>query len=339
MKILVCYGTRPEWIKIKPLLSSFDKNDISYKVLFTGQHDSKISNDFKYDYIIDMVENNNRLNSIISSMLSNTINDILKDFTHVMVHGDTSSALACAISAMNNKVKVIHLEAGLRSFDNQNPWPEEYNRCLIGKIADIHFCPTKNNQDNLRKENIKLNTYIVGNTIFDSIVHLKYDTSYQDKVLITLHRRENMDSMDKWFSAINEIALKYSNIKFIFPMHPNPNIHKFKYILNAENISIIEPLEYYDMITLLKDVKLVITDSGGIQEECSFFNKICLVCRKTTERPESLYMSTYLINNHIELIEKFDYYIPAYNINYTCQFGDGYTCDRICEILKDIKDV
>lgn len=332
MTILLCYGTRPEWIKIKPLIDEMGKVGINYKTLFTGQH-KDIVND-KADFVLDMSSNNsnNRLDEIISGCM-NLDNKIFDGITHVLVQGDTTSVVGLAMSALHRKIKVIHLEAGLRTYDYENPFPEENNRRIVSTIASIHLCPTEQNKQNLLGENVVGDIHVVGNTVLDNLLHLKEKVSYKPKVLITLHRRENHHWMDRWFIEIDKLARENKSVEFILPIHPNPNVQKHKHLL--QNVNVIDPLSHSELLDLLVECSLVITDSGGIQEECSFFNKKCLVCRKITERPESVNITSFMINNPSELYNYFNIHYNSINKDTICPYGDGHSSERICEILKN----
>jgi len=251
----------------------------------------------------------------------------------VIVQGDTTSALGVSIACMNRKIKLVHLEAGLRSYDNDNPYPEELNRKIISTISDIHLCPTILNQENLNKENIFKNVFVVGNTVLDNLIDVKNKITYGNKILITLHRRENHQILEEWFSEIENLSKIYEEYEFILPIHPNPNVQKHRKIFNKVNV--IDPISHEEITHILKEVRLVITDSGGLQEECSFLNKKCLVCRKTTERPESLNYSSFLIKTPKDLKKEFDYHIKNFEINYISPYGDGHSSDKIINIIKN----
>lgn len=330
--ILLTYGTRPEYIKIKPLIKEFKNQKISFKILFTGQHKDIANGDF--DFKIEMSDlSNNRLDSVIANLMTLS-EDIFEGITHIVVQGDTTSVVGLSLSALHRKIKVIHLEAGLRTYDTENPFPEENNRRIVSTISSIHLCPTELNANNLYKENINKNVFIVGNTVLDNLIDYKENCEYKNKVLITMHRRENHEKITEWFNEINEIAKKYKNIEFILPLHPNPNVQKHKDILT--HINVVKPLEHKELLSLLVKTKLVITDSGGIQEECSFFNKKCLVCRKVTERPESVGLTSFLINNPNELSKIFNTHINDYYVNVESPYGDGKSSIKICKILNEI---
>ena len=330
--ILLTYGTRPEYIKIKPLIKEFKNYNMPFKILFTGQHKDIANGD--YDFKIEMTDlSNNRLNSVIANLM-NLSDDIFNGITHVLVQGDTTSVVGLAMAALHRKIKVIHLEAGLRTYDNENPFPEENNRRIVSTIASIHLCPTELNANNLYKENITENVFVVGNTVLDNLIEYKEKCEYTNKVLVTMHRRENHENIQEWFTEINELAKKHSELEFILPLHPNPNVQKHKSILT--DVKIIEPLNHSDLLELLVKTKMVITDSGGIQEECSFFNKKCLVCRKVTERPESVGFSSFLIREPSDLNLIFDNQIKEYAINVKSPYGDGNSSKKIIEIFKNL---
>jgi UDP-N-acetylglucosamine 2-epimerase (non-hydrolysing) len=330
--ILLTYGTRPEYIKIKPLIKEFKNKKIQFKILFTGQH-KDIANG-EYDFKIEMSDlSNNRLDSVIANLM--TLSDNIFDgITHILVQGDTTSVVGLSLSALHRKINVIHLEAGLRTYDNENPFPEENNRKIVSTIASIHLCPTELNKNNLYNENIKENVFVVGNTVLDNLIDYKEKCEYTNKVLVTLHRRENHEKIQEWFNEINELAGKYTNLEFILPLHPNPNVQKHKSILT--NVKLVNPLNHQDLLELLVKTKIVITDSGGIQEECSFFNKKCLVCRKVTERPESIGLTSFLIDEPTDLSHVFNSHIDDYIVNCESPYGDGFSSLKISEILKKI---
>lgn len=328
--ILLTYGTRPEWIKIKPLTQELKRNGLLFKTLFTGQHENLVDSKADFNLTINN-SGKNRLDNILSSLM-NVDDVIFHDITHVLIQGDTTSALAISIASFHREIKIIHLEAGLRTYDFKNPFPEEMNRQMISRIADIHLCPTKLNYNNLIKEKCSGLKYVVGNTALDNLINTK--TSYTNKVLVTIHRRENHEIIDVWFKEISKLALKNKELEFILPIHPNPNVQKHKHLLNGVNI--IEPLGHENLIELLSNVKLIITDSGGLQEECSFLNKKIIVCRKKTERPESLKVHSFLCKNPKNLSKIFNTIHKNYEVNEECPYGDGNSSKKIVKILKNI---
>ena len=328
MKILAIYGTRPEFIKIKPIIDI----DRSIKTLFIKQHTNII--DFgNSDFSIDINNTgSSRINSIFSE-ISLKLESILNDFDSILIQGDTATVMASALVAFNLSKKIIYVESGLRSFDLQNPFPEEGYRQMVSRIADINFCPTELSASNLKKENVNGEIYVVGNTCLDNIVSYKDKSSYSDKVLVTLHRNENLGIIKDWLSKISEVASIYSNLKFIMPVHPNPIIKKAcEGILNIE---FLDPLPHKDLLDLMKDCLLIVTDSGGIQEEGCFLNKKVIVCRKTTERPEGIE------SGHINLCKSpndfhniFEQCFENYCINSECPYGDGRSSEKIIKIIN-----
>ena len=326
--ILLCFGTRPEWLKIKPLIKLMDKSE--YKLLFTGQHVDLLK-DVEVDYQINMSTTYNRLDSIISDCMFQFPNG---DFRGVLVQGDTGSAFGCALAAFNRQIKIYYLEAGLRTNQLQHPYPEEGYRQMIARIADVNFAPTYQSKENLMNENIREDKiHIVGNSVLDNLVEFG-SGDYGDIVLITLHRRENHHWMDRWFTQIEELAKQYTDLQFVLPIHPNPNVKKHRHIL--KNVTVVDPLEHTHLINTLKQSKLVISDSGGIQEEGAFFNKKVIVCRKTTERPEGIETGhLHLCDSPEDLGELFGKLIENPYISTNCPYGDGHTSEKVLEILRN----
>jgi UDP-N-acetylglucosamine 2-epimerase (non-hydrolysing) len=325
MKLLICVGTRPEFIKVKSLVENLD----NVKTLFTGQHQHLVQ-DINFDYNIKINnKNNNRLNDIICSILE--ANYIFDDITHILVQGDTTSVMALALTAYNNGKKVIHLEAGLRTYNIYDPYPEELNRQIVSRIADINLCPTEYNKENLLKENIPGQIYVTGNTGLDNID--RSNCEYGNKVLITMHRRDNHHIMYEWFKTISKIAKKYSDLEFILPLHPNPNVKKHKHLL--EGVKVIDPIPHNDLIKILKCSRFIITDSGGLQEEGSFLNKKVIVCRRTTERPESVGIHSIMCPYPDELEQIVDDIYNNYEIDARCPYGDGFAWKKIKEIIEE----
>jgi len=331
--ILLCYGTRPEWIKIKPLIEQFKRNNFEYKILFTGQHQD--IGTFYNDFQIMPIVGENRLDSIVSSIMNQLSKwQQIYKFTYILVQGDTTSAMAVALSAFHHGIKVIHLEAGLRTYDRENPYPEEINRRIISQIADINLCPTKQALKNLMNEKIYAESYVVGNTVIDNLLDYKDNCQYTNKILVTLHRRENHHWLDKWFIELEKLAVQHPEYAFILPIHPNPNVQKHKHLL--KNVVVIDPLPYEEMLKLLVQVRLVITDSGGLQEEACFFNKKCLTCRIVTERPEAIGLSTIMVEEPEMLVPIFEREHIDCEINVECPFGDGHSAEKIMWILKNM---
>lgn len=328
MKILFCYGTRPEFIKIKNFFQADKKFDL--KVLYVKQHEDIV---FGYhDYTLDIIDNGNRLNDITSSILNN-IGKVLDDnFDYVLVQGDTATAFAISLACYHKKIKVIHLESGLRTYDKNNPYPEEVYRQLISKIADIHLCPTIQNRQNLIDEKTSGNIFVVGNTVLDNLINVI--PTYENKVLVTLHRRENHDNIKDWFSEIDKIAEENPEFEFLLPIHPNPNVIKHKNLFKY--IKVINPLPHNELIDYLKKCKVCITDSGGLQEESSFLGKKVIVCRKVTERTETLGTNSFICETPNNLKSIFNEIKFDYISNEICPYGDGLSTKKIIEILNNL---
>lgn len=298
---LICFGTRPELIKLIPLIHKFVENKIPFKTLFSGQHENLIEDFYKYidkpDFVLEnIMEHGQTLNQLSSKILLQT-NKLFQEntFSNVIVQGDTTTAYTLALSAFHFQIPVIHLEAGLRTNDKYSPFPEEINRRLISQIASIHLCPTTLSLENLQKEQITNGVHLVGNTVVDIYKYIFEKTipsdkiqeiinNYKEYIVVTLHRRENRgERMDFMWKQLNDLSSKY---KFIYVTHPS--LPDSKNILDNENIIMLDPQDYESMVHLISNSKGIITDSGGLQEEAVCANKKVLVCRDTTERPETI---------------------------------------------------
>ena len=326
--ILVCFGTRPEYIKIKPLLKKMD-GVIPYKILFTGQHEDLLQ-DINCDYRLNIEDGKNRLDCLIKSVMDN-IN--FEGISHVLVQGDTATAFSIALSAFHNQIDVIHLEAGMRTFDKYSPFPEEIYRQCISKIANIHFAPSEYEADILEREgcgSIGKNIHVVGNTVLDNLVGQQ--PTHKNIVLLTMHRRENHKIIPEYFKLFSELAKENWDLRFILPLHPNPDVSKHKHLL--ENIIVTEPLHYDDMISMISNCRFIISDSGGIQEEASFLKKKVIVCRDNTERVATLNKNCFLCTKPSELRNLFNTIKDDYIVSEECPYGDGHSSDKIVEILK-----
>lgn len=327
--ILISFGTRPEFIKVKPLIDLLE-GKLQYKLLFTGQHVDLLSKiGIETNLIkLNIEEGINRLDSIVSSVMNSE--HIFHNVTSVLVQGDTTSAFAIALASFHRRIKVIHLEAGLRTYDKNQPYPEEFNRQSISRIADVHLCPTQLSKQFLINEKTQGDIHVVGNTVLDNLKDV--DTEYTNKIVVTMHRRENHHNMDKWFQVLNTLAVENQNLEFIIPLHPNPNVQKHKHLL--KNLKIVDPIEYNEFISLLAKTKFVITDSGGLQEETSFLGKKCIVCREKTERLEGIDTFAFLCPSPNNLADIF-YKINSDHVPYgNCPYGDGHASKRVYEIIK-----
>ena len=325
-KILICFGTRPEWLKVKSLVELLDKSQ--YNLLFTGQHPDLLKN-IDVDFKINMSQSSNRLDQIISDCM---LQFPIGDFDSVLVQGDTGSAFGCALAAYNRKLKIYYLEAGLRSYNLDHPYPEEAYRQMIARISDVNFCPTELSKQNLLNEKANGKCYVVGNTVLDNLINYKSKSEYTNKILVTMHRRENHHWMNQWFVEINRLARENPHLEFILPIHPNPNVQKHKHLLN--DVTVINPLTHPELLDILTKCRLVISDSGGLQEEGSFFNKKVIVCRTTTERPEAIETGhLHICKSPNDLKSKFGELIDNYYIDTKCPYGDGNTSLKIKDII------
>jgi len=298
---LICFGTRPELIKCIPLIRKFKENNIQFKTLFSGQHENLIKDFYKYidepDFTFtNIMEHGQTLNQLSSKILLQSNKLFLENtFSNVIVQGDTTTAYSLALSAFHFQIPVIHLEAGLRTNDKYSPFPEEINRRLISQIASIHLCPTTLSLENLQKEEITNGVHLVGNTVVDIYKYIFENTlpsnnirniidNNKEYIVVTLHRRENRgDKIHSMWKQLNILSNKY---KFIYITHPS--LPDSKKILNNSNIILLDPQDYESMVHLISNSKGIITDSGGLQEEAVCANKRVLVCRDTTERPETI---------------------------------------------------
>lgn len=373
IKILVSFGTRPECIKLAPVIKQLEnQNDIfDLKVCSTGQHKEMLDQvidffDIKPDFFLNLMTENQTLGSL-SSKLLNGIDNIFSQINPdiVLVQGDTTTAFLVSIAAYYKKIKVGHVEAGLRTYDKFNPYPEEINRQLTSRVADFNFAPTQKAVDNLKHEGIDAKTiFLTGNTIVDAVkLGLKkiesdesiVKTKLRDDlgktagkkrlILITMHRRESFgEEIKNVCFALKNIAKKYPDIQIIYPVHLNPNVKKPVYDILSDipNILLIEPLDYPSFIWMMKKSYFIITDSGGVQEEAPTLKKPVLVIRKYTERPESLELGISKLigtdekeieKNISGLIESKDLYesmIPKKN-----PYGNGRASKKIVKILYD----
>lgn len=366
-KILFLFGTRPEAIKMAPLVKTFclDSN-FTVKVGVTAQHREMLDQvlDFfkiKVDYDLNIMKPNQSLHELTSSLILKITEDILnkEDFDYVFVQGDTTTVLAGALASFYKKIKVIHIEAGLRSHDIYSPFPEEMNRILTSKIANIHFCPTQTAAENLYREDLKNNVFVVGNTVIDALllgldeiknssesnlINKYSNIDFNKKIiLVTCHRRENFGKpFEEICDALLEISDSFKEtIQIVYPVHLNPNIMKIAHEkLTRENIKLISPLDYPDLIWMMNRSNIILTDSGGIQEEAPSLGKPVLVLREITERMEGVDAGTsILVGSNKEkivvetsmLLTDDSYYSKISKaIN---PYGDGTTSKKIKDII------
>ena len=386
-RVMLVFGTRPEAIKVAPLVKAFQKHTERFEtiVCVTGQHREMLDQvlhlfEIVPDYDLNIMKDGQDLYDITARVLLG-MRDVIKEVQPdvVFVHGDTTTSMASALAAFYQQIPVAHIEAGLRTHDIYSPWPEEMNRQITGRIATYNFAPTPLSKENLLNEGVKEETITVtGNTVIDALYlvvdKIKQDTSLSGQlqeqlkkagydttrlnngrklVLITGHRRENFgDGFVNMCNAIKTLTEKYPEVNFVYPMHLNPNVRKpIREIFSDEavsginggerNIFFIEPLEYLPFVYLMEQSTLVLTDSGGIQEEAPGLGKPVLVMRDTTERPEAVDAGTVkLVGTNYDLIVSEVSRLlddPAY-YNAMAQannpYGDGQACERIIEFVK-----
>ena len=380
-KVLLVFGTRPEAIKMAPLVMERQKQKdrIETVVCVTGQHREMLDQvleifDIKPDYDLNIMKRGQDLYDVTARVLTG-MREVLKEIKpdRVLVHGDTTTSTAAALAAFYQQIPVGHVEAGLRTHNIYSPWPEEMNRLLTGRLATYHFSPTPLSRNNLIKESINdRNIIVTGNTVIDALYWVVdkiknnkeldnelesvlskagYDVNRLDNgkklVLITGHRRENFgDGFINMCTAIKDLTIKHPNVDFVYPMHLNPNVRKPIHEVFGEDLSglknmfFIEPLEYLSFVYLMEKSSIVLTDSGGIQEEAPGLGKPVLVMRDTTERPEALNAGTVklvgtdynkIVNEVSSLIDdKAAYEKMSKAVN---PYGDGLACGRIVNAL------
>ncbi len=371
-KNLIVFGTRPEAIKMAPLVREFLRNDnFDTKVCVTAQHREMLDQVLDFfeiipDYDLNLMRPNQNLYSLTATIIENmkpVLDEVKPDF--VYVHGDTTTSMAVGIAAFYSGAKICHVEAGLRTFDRQYPFPEEFNRQLTGKIADYHFAPTSLSNNNLLAENISSeNILVTGNTVIDALLYgidkvnsesfkddeiekLKTILDFQKKIiLVTGHRRENHgEGLIKICSALKTIAQQNPDVQIIYPVHLNPNVLKpvHELLSGIENIFLVAPLAYPAFIWLMEKSFLIITDSGGIQEEAPSLGKPVLVTRETTERPEAVEEGTVLlvgtdtekiIVQAQKLLDETAYYKNMSQLHNP--YGDGKATARIVNFIKNL---
>lgn len=298
--ILVAYGTRPEVIKLFPVIRELRRRGIPHKTLFSGQH-TDLYEDVKElvpppdhtlaDTSRESGSHDTLGNSFIRICQASEELYRRNRFDTVLVQGDTTTAWALALMAFYNGVRVAHVEAGLRTFNLQSPYPEEANRTLISQLAEYNFAPTRRSMEILVKSGVR-NACLVGNTIVDAVRVIGEERDIRETrgntVIVTLHRRENHRIMDRLFDELQCVAMENQDLRMILPIHPNPNVKKHRERLKAANIEVVAPVGYVEMLRMISGAWFLISDSGGIQEEASCFNKKILIVRDTTERPEIL---------------------------------------------------
>lgn len=373
VKNLIIFGTRPEAIKMAPLVKAFEseRDFFETKVCITAQHREMLDQvlnffQIKPDFDLDLMKANQNLYTLTADILT-SLKSVLEEFQpdYVYVHGDTTTTMAASIAAFYSGAKVCHVEAGLRTYNKRSPFPEEINRSVTGRIADYHFSPTQTSKENLLRENIDDDTVLVtGNTVIDALKfsNARVNSSeYTDEeieslkpllesnkklILVTGHRRENHgQGFIDICSALKEIVETNEDVQIIYPVHLNPNVKKpvFDILGDVPNISLVNPLSYPAFIWLMSQSYIIITDSGGVQEEAPSLGKPVLVMRDTTERPEAVDAGTVLlVGTDKEKIVSETNKLLSDDLFYNKMsllhnpYGDGLACDKIVNFIKKL---
>tara|TARA_Y100000589_G_scaffold151703_1_gene144623 strand:- start:419 stop:1537 length:1119 start_codon:yes stop_codon:yes gene_type:complete len=370
-KVLLIFGTRPEAIKMAPLVKEFKKNleIFDTKVCVTAQHREMLDQvldffEIKPDYDLDLMKPGQNLYMLTSTIIE-SLKPILEGFMpdYVFVHGDTTTTMAGSIASFYSGAKVCHVEAGLRTNNKLSPFPEEINRQITGRICDYHFAPTETSKNNLLNENISESSILVtGNTVIDAlmesvekvnvnpsqlIINLSKKINNKEVVLVTGHRRENHGGgFERICKALKTIALDNNDRLVIYPVHLNPKVQEpvNRILSEISNIILIDPLAYQDFIWLMNRSKIIITDSGGVQEEAPSLGKPVLVIRDTTERPEAVEAGTVLlvgtdenliVTKVLDLLNNEDKFIKMSKLHNP--YGDGLASKRIVDFIKNLK--
>jgi len=366
MKVLTVFGTRPEAIKMAPLVKRLNlEPGIDSVLCVTAQHREMLDQvldlfELKPDYDLNIMQPNQTISAITANVLTGIEAVFIKEKPDiVLVHGDTTTTFAASLAAFYNKVKIGHVEAGLRTFDKYSPYPEEMNRIMTSHLADFHFAPTENNRQNLLKEGISDESiFITGNTVIDALLEVAgkaYD--FEDETLkkmdfvnnrivtVTCHRRENLgEYMVNIFSAIRDLVQEFSDIEVVYPVHMNPKVRTTANAIlkGIDRVHLIEPLQYQPFVNLMAKSYLIITDSGGMQEEAPALGKPVLVVRRETERPEAVLAGTVKLAG----VDQKTIHDMAFTLlndasahrhmaNAINPYGDGHAAERIVEIIKN----
>lgn len=362
LKVMTVFGTRPEAIKMAPLIKELENRDnIDSIVCVTAQHREMLDQvleifNIKPDYDLNLMKSNQTLTSITANVLeelNTVINEVKPDI--VLVHGDTTTTLSASLAAFYNQCKVGHVEAGLRTYNKYSPYPEEINRQVTGVIADLHFAPTNESKKNLIKEGkCESDIYVTGNTAIDTLkttVKSNYTNEIIDKIgndriiLLTAHRRENLgDTMKNMFLAIKKIVEEFNDVQVVYPVHLNPKVRDVADEILGDNkkIHLIEPLNVVDFHNFMEKSYIIMTDSGGIQEEAPSLGKPVLVLRDTTERPEGVEAGTLKLvgtnkDNIYEATKELLTDKEVYKAMSTASnpYGDGFASKYIVDIIID----
>lgn len=345
--ILVAYGTRPEVIKLFPVVRELQRREVPFKSLFSGQQtdlyadvkDLLPSPDYSFAHYFSGDDKHNTLSgSFIKICKAAESLFSAERFACVVVQGDTTTAWALSQIGFYEKIRIAHVEAGLRTFNLDNPYPEEANRALIGQVASLNFAPTPRARENLERAGAR-NIYLVGNTVVDAVRIIAEEFGIENdqasgQVVVTLHRRENHEIMGDLFDELNRVANHYPDLTLILPIHPNPNVAQHRHRLKAPNIRAIHPLGYLAMLRMIAASRFIITDSGGLQEEASCFNKKVLIVRETTERPEIIDIGLGRLVGR-DISSGIEWALKPIEMKCAMPFGDGSASRRIVDVLTE----
>ena len=361
MNLLVVFGTRPEAIKLAPLILKL-RQQFKVKICVTGQHREmldQVLSVFKInsDFDLNLMKPNQNLTSLTSGVLEGVHSVLEKEHVDwIIVQGDTTTSMATAVAAFYKKINIAHVEAGLRTSEKFSPFPEEINRQLTSRLADLHFAPTEKNRDSLIQENIPPEKiFVTGNTVIDALQwvlknipepvwDLPFHPSEKKMILVTGHRRENFgEGFQNICKAIKTLAVKNPSVEFVYPVHLNPNVQKpvTTLLANQGNIHLIEPLDYQKFVHFMNRSYFILTDSGGVQEEAPSIGKPVLVMRDTTERPEAVEAGTVMlvgtdendiVKNSQKLIDNNTHY-ESMSFSHN-PYGDGTASEKITNVFQ-----
>jgi UDP-N-acetylglucosamine 2-epimerase len=332
MNIAIVYGTRPEFLKLKCLIDSFRLQCIAITVIKINQHINLSEDNGYYNHTIQIdTLSTNRISNIGATILTK-LPEYIENATHILAQGDTATVFYSLLCGFQMKKICIHLEAGMRTYDLNNPYPEEGFRQMISRITDIHLCPSEVEEKILYSEKVKGSIHIVGNTILDLVKSYKIPITNDNKILITLHRRENWNDFKEYIIELSDLCNQNQNYIFYFLTHPNPSFHTILSELKdrlASNMIIMNSVPHHELITLLSSCSCVITDSGGIQEEANFLGKHMYVLRKVTER-QSIPADKITLCT-LDMVHTIDCTIA--NHKQGVEYGDGQSCAKIITVL------
>jgi UDP-N-acetylglucosamine 2-epimerase (non-hydrolysing) len=337
MKFAILFGTRPEFLKVKSIIEEFKKQTVlEYTVIYIQQHasiDEEMENTYQVLPIVDYSRTKDRLSSIGEQILS-TLPNYIQDCTHIIVQGDTATAYYSAVVAFQLQKKVVHIEAGLRTYDLEKPFPEEAYRQMISRISHINFTPHDDSSKILQEERVSGSIHNVGNTILDLIQSYNLECTMNDSVLITFHRRENWNKVEVLLEGLKKLVKKTPHIKYIWYLHHNPELQRKvkEAISDISSIELQKPCGHKEFTKQIASANFIITDSGGIQEEASFLGKHCIVLRASTERSHIPKDYITVLEDYSRVDEIYDT-VPKEHLKPCNVYGYGNSAASIVKIL------